>query len=171
MVATSPSMWSHSWSEVNSVVMNNPLAFIGVGNEGHGRDLQRQALAAHLGEDICAVGRKLRRQIAHRDRGIEARTKAAGGDLTDRLAGGGVREQQRAFAHRRAALRKQSDTAARRAFLKMGEYLFSARKSAGAGAAAAAALLHRPFQRALDRRGRGVDVVAVETQPGLEPQA
>ncbi len=35
----------------------------------------------------------------------------------------------------------------------------------------AAALLHRPFQRGFDRRGRLVDVVAIEAQPGLEPQA
>ena len=44
-------------------------------------------------------------------------------------------------------------------------------KAAGAGAAGAAALLHRPFQPALDRRRGGVDVVAVKAEAGLEPQA
>ena len=55
--------------------------------------------------------------------------------------------------------------------IEMSEDLFSAGKTAGAGAAGAAALLHRPFQRGLDRRGRGVDVVAVEAEPGFQPQA
>ncbi len=55
--------------------------------------------------------------------------------------------------------------------LKLRENLVRAGKTAGARAAGAAALLDRPFQRALDRRGRGVDVVAIEAKPGLEPQA
>ena len=130
-----------------------------------------QALAAHFRENLRAVGGKRCWQIAHRDRRIEARAEAARCDLADRLAGGGVREQQRAFAYRRAALGPQADAAARRAFFEVRENLLRAGKTARAGAAAAAALLHRPFQRALDRRRRGVDVVAIETEPGFQPQA
>ena len=112
-----------------------------------------------------------RRQIAHRDRRIEARAEAARGDLADRLGRSRIGKQQRAFAHRRAAFRPQADAAARRAFFELREDLFGAGKTAGARAAVAAALLHRPFQRAFDRRRRGVDVVAVKAKPGLEPQA
>ena len=112
-----------------------------------------------------------RRQIAHRDRRIEARAEAARGDRADRFGRSRVGKQRRAFAHRRAALRPQADAAARRAVLKLRENLVRAGKAAGARAAVAAALLDRPFQRGLDRRGRGVDVVAVEAKPGLEPQA
>ena len=61
-------------------------AFVSIGNEGHGGDAQRQALPAHFGEHLRAGGGERGRQIAHRDRRIEARAEAAGGDLADRLA-------------------------------------------------------------------------------------
>src|SRR3954454_5098109 len=125
MAATSPSMRSHSWSEVNSVVMKCPLAFIGVGYERHGCDLQRQALAAHFGEDLRARSRKRCRQIAHRDGGIEARAKAARGNLADGLGRRRIRKQAGAFAHRRATLGPQAHAAARRALFKLRENLFS----------------------------------------------
>src|SRR6476659_3771060 len=95
MVATSPSMRSHSWSDVNNVVMKLPLAFelalarlafVRVGNERHGCDLQRQALPANFGKNLRLVSGKRCRQITHRHRRIEARAEAAGGDLADRFA-------------------------------------------------------------------------------------
>src|SRR5438874_13012021 len=46
----------------------------------------------------------------------------------------------------------------------------SARKTAGPDAATTAALLDRPFQRAFDRRGGGVDIVAIEAKACLQPQ-
>src|SRR5260370_8326855 len=104
MVATSPSMRSHSWSEVNSIVMELPLAFIGIGNEGHACDLERQTLSAHFGEYGCADGGERRRQIAHRHRRTEARAKAAGRDLADGFGRAPVRKQRGAFPHRLAAL-------------------------------------------------------------------
>src|SRR6202012_3851786 len=78
---------------------------------------------------------------------------------------------RRAFAHRRAALRPQADTASRSAAVELRQDGIGAEETTGTGAAAATALLHRPFQRAFDRRRRGVDIVAVQTKPGLEPQA
>src|SRR5260370_34380701 len=78
-----------------------------------------------------------------------------------------VSEQRRAFAHRRAALGPQPDPAAWRAILKLSENFVGARKTADTRAALATAFLNRPFQRAFDRRGRGVDVVAIETKPCL----
>src|SRR5690348_3347738 len=96
MVATSPSMRSHSWSVVNNVVMRSPLAlgaflnsafasstFVSVGNEWHRRDHERQALAAHFGENFCADGSERDRQIAHRDRRIEDRAESARRHLAD----------------------------------------------------------------------------------------
>src|SRR5438128_411162 len=135
MVATSPSMRSHSWSEVNSVVMKLPLAFIGVGNEGHGCDQQRQALAAHFGKDLRAESRSRRRQIAHRDGSVEARAKTARGDLADGLGRRRIGKQAGAFAHRRAAFRPQANAAARRALFKLRENSFCTGETASACAA------------------------------------
>src|ERR1700743_542265 len=97
MVAISPSMRSHSWSEVNSVVMENPLAFadsafVSVGNEGHRRYLERQALPAQFGKYPAADCCMRRCQIAHRDRRIEARAKTTRSDRADLFSGCGVRE-------------------------------------------------------------------------------
>src|ERR1700722_9215194 len=53
---------------------------------------------------------------------------------------------------------------------ELSEERVRARKSAGPRAALAAALLNGPFQRALDRCRLEVEIVAVETKPGLKPQ-
>src|SRR6202043_2844287 len=82
-----------------------------------------------------------------------------------------VREYWRALAYRRTALGPQPDAAARGASLKLRQDLVRARKTAGARAAIAAALLNGPFQRAFHRRRGGVDIVAIQAKPGLEPQA
>src|SRR6478752_8951846 len=98
-VATSPSMASHSWSEVYSVVVIVlSSAFVGVFHERHGGDRERQPLAAHLGEQFCIERARCRGHVAHRDRRIQARAEAARGDLSDRLAAGVIRKQQRALA-------------------------------------------------------------------------
>src|SRR5260370_33830375 len=165
MVGTSPSMRSHSWSEVNSIVMELPLAFIGIGNEGHACDLERQTLSAHCGEYGCADGGERRRQIAYRNRRTEARAKAARSDLADGFGRARVRKQRCAFAHRRAAFRPQSGAAARRAFFELRENRVRAGEAARACAAMAAALLDRPFQRAPHPPPPGAARVAVNTQP------
>src|SRR5271170_7603481 len=103
MVATSPSMRSHSWSVVNSVVMTDPSAFIGVGNERHRRYLQRQALPAHFGKYESDWLGERRGQIAHGDRCIEAGAESTRSNRADLFGGGRVREQGCAFAHRGAA--------------------------------------------------------------------
>src|ERR1700678_660628 len=122
MVATSPSMRSHSWSEVYSVVMINPSAFtsstfVCVGNKGHGGDPQRQALSAQFGKYQSARGGMRGRQIAHRDRRVDAGAESARGDTADLHRGGGIREQRRAFAYGRAAFGLQPNAASRRALL------------------------------------------------------
>ena len=60
--------------------------------------------------------------------------------------------------------------APRRAFFELREDRVRAGKSAGTRAAFAAALLDRPFQRALDRRRLKVEIVAIEAKPGFQPQ-
>src|ERR1700678_3841375 len=99
MVATSPSLGSHSWSEVYSVVMINPSAFtsstfIGVGNKGHGSDPQWQSLAAQFGEYQFARRRVRGRQITHRDRRVDAGAEAARGNAADLHRGGGIGKQR-----------------------------------------------------------------------------
>ncbi len=125
-----------------------------------GRSLPRtiqQHRRARLGE--AAV------DVAHGERAVDGRAEATGGDGADRLAVG--RLHDRALARGRPPVGQDADAQARRAF---GEFLLDA---GGAREAAfrAAALLDRPGQASLDRRRGGVDVVAVEAEPGLEAQA
>src|SRR6185369_10903680 len=144
-VATSPSMASHSWSEVYSVVVIlKSSAFVGVFHEGHGGDRERQSLAAHLGEQAGAERAQCGGHVAHRDRRVQARAEAARCDRSDRRGGCRIRKQQRALAHRRAAFRAQADAAAAGTLIEMGEDLLGAGETTGAGAATATALLHRP---------------------------
>src|ERR1700722_2441510 len=97
MVATSPSMRSHSWSDVYSVVMIDPSAFtsstfISVGNKGHGGDPQRQALTTQFGKYQSACGGVRGRQVPHRDRSVDAGAEAARGDAANLFGGGRIRE-------------------------------------------------------------------------------
>src|ERR1700722_13699186 len=176
MVATSPSMRSHSWSDVYSVVMINPSAFtsstfVSVGNKGHGGDPQRQSLPAQFGKYQCTDGGVRSRQITHCDWRVDAGAESTRGDAADGLGGGCIGEQRRAFTHRRAAFGLQPDAAAPCAVLKLLQNDIGTRETARARAAMAAALLNRPLQRALNWRRRGVDVVAVKTESCLQPQA
>src|SRR5438034_6048126 len=113
MVATSPSMRSHSWSEVNSVVMMIlwllPSALVGVGNEGGGGDATREPLGPDLGENLRADGGERSGQIAHCDRRVQARAEPARRDRADLLGRGCICKQRRTLAHGGAALRLQAD--------------------------------------------------------------
>src|SRR3954452_23261555 len=161
-------MASHSWSEVYSVVVIlRSSAFVGVFHEGHGGDLQGKALAPHFCEQFCAERTQAGGHVAHRDRRIQARAEAARCDLSDRLASACISKQKRTLADGRAALSAQADAAPGRAIVEVREDLLGTRKTAGARTAGAAALLDRPFQRGLDRRGRGVDVMTIEAEPGF----
>src|SRR6202011_5812546 len=102
--------------------------------------------------------------VPHGDRRAEARAKAARGDRADRRAV--ARFDLRAFARRHAPLGPQSDAQAARAVAQLGEHALG---RPGA-ALPAPALLDRPGEAGFDRRGAGVDVVAVEAQPRFEPQ-
>src|SRR5919106_1985197 len=101
--------------------------------------------------------------IAHGDGAPERGGEATRGDLADSLPGDG---DLGALARDRLALGQQTDTLARRT---LGDLLLD---DGGAGEAAlqAAFLADAPQQARFDRRGRGVDVVAVEAETGLEAQ-
>jgi hypothetical protein len=58
----------------------------------------------------------------------------------------------------------------RQASVELRQHRVGAGEAAGARAARAAHLLHRPVQGGLDRRGGGVDVVAVQAQAGFQAQ-
>ena len=101
--------------------------------------------------------------VAHGDGAAERGREAARRDLADDLA---ADRDLRALARDRLALGQEADALARRA---LGDLLLDDR-GAGEAALHAALLADAPQQARLDRRGRGVDVVAVEAEAGLEAQ-
>src|SRR5262249_52918279 len=84
--------------------------------------------------------------------------------------GGGICKQPCAFAHRGASFRSEAHASRGCARSQLRQNLLGPGKTASPCAAVAAALLYGPFQRGLDRRRGGVDVVAVEAQPRPQPQ-
>ena len=149
--------------------------FVRVGNKRHGGDPQRQSLSAQLGEHQAS-----RRRVRRVGRYPIATGAATLGPKPPELTRcrpasdhrGRIGEQRRALAHRGASLRLQPDAGARRAVRKtLTRILPAPGKPPARAPAMAAALLDRPLQRRLDRRGGGIDIVAVETEPGLQPQA
>src|SRR4051812_21580444 len=101
--------------------------------------------------------------VTHGDGPPERRREAARGDLADHLA---AERDLRALARDRLALGQQADPLAPRAF---GDLLLDD-ISTGEAALCAALLADAPQQHRLDRRRRGVDVMAVEAEPGLQPE-
>src|SRR5882757_6913940 len=101
--------------------------------------------------------------ISHGDGAPERRSEAAGRDLADGLA---AERYVRALARDRLALGQQADPLARRA---VGDLLLDGR-GAGETALYPALLADAPQQARLDRRGRGVYVVAVEAETGFEAE-
>ena len=101
--------------------------------------------------------------ITHRDRMAQRGRETAAGDDTDL---GIAREYLSTFARRQAALERQADPLARRAFHNL------AIDALGTGVAtlSAAPLVDAEDQPGLDRAGLGREVVAVERQARFEPQ-
>src|SRR4029077_5454208 len=104
-----------------------------------------------------------RLDITHRDRPIDARPEAAGGDFADRRI---VQRDLGTLARGRAPFRLDADAQARR---PLRDFALDALR-AGKAAFRAPALLDRPGERGLDRRRARVDVVPVEAKPGFQPQ-
>src|SRR5205807_9715135 len=125
-------------------------------------DVRRDVLAAHDEHDRGLRFGEMAIDVSHRYRSADGRAEAAGRDLAYRRA---VRRAHlAALARRDAALRFEADPPPRRAVAQFGKHARGARKAAGFPPP----LLDRPGKPRLDRRGRGVDVVAIETKPGLE---
>src|SRR4249920_2878498 len=102
-------------------------------------------------------------EVAHGDGAAERGREAARRHLAHDLAG---ECDLRALARDRLAVGQKTDPLARRA---VGDLLLDDR-GAREAALLAAFLADAPQQAGLDRRGRGVDVVAVETEAGFEAQ-
>src|SRR5438477_205637 len=109
--------------------------------------------------------RRALERVVHGDHlAADRRAEAAGRDLADRRA---VRRPDLgALAGRDAALGLEADPRTGGTVAQFRKDARGARKAAGL----AAALLDRPGEPRLDRRGRRVDVVAVQAQPGLEAE-
>jgi hypothetical protein len=112
--------------------------------------------------------RRARRHVGHRDRLADARPTVP--LVTRPICDAGVVDEVRAFAHRHALEADEADPLDRRAVGELPAIALGAGIAAGALAAGPAHLLDRPGEAGLDRRGGGVDVVAVEAQARLEPQ-
>ena len=109
--------------------------------------------------------------IAHGDRRFQRRAKAARRDLANRIATLCPGIKHRPGAHRRPPLRRQPHTLACHALGHVSENPLRSRKAPGAIAARAAHLLDRPVQTGFHRRCARADVIAIQAQPSLQPQA
>src|SRR5262245_55996002 len=126
--------------------------------EGQRHHRRREGLAphhqVHARSGLAIAGG----DIAHGDGAVDARPEAARGHRADPLAQ--EREDLRALAGRRAAVRPDADAPTARALRQ----LPLDAPGAGETAVAAAALLDRPGEPRLDRARGLVDVVAVEAE-------
>ncbi len=126
-------------------------------------DGRGEAAAADLDRAGGAGGGRGGGEVGHRDWSPERRAEAAAGDQPGDFA---VDDDRGALAHRLAAVDREADAPAARAF---GE-LCEDDRGPGKAAVGAPPLRHREGQPGLDRGRVGGQVVAVERQPGLEPQ-
>ena len=127
-------------------------------------DPRRQGPAADEEDDLGAGRRPVRRDVAQGDRAADGGAEAAAGDAAERGAVG--RLDLGALARRRLALGQQPDQAAGRAVRELAQD----DRRTGEVPCLAAAFRDRPGEAGLDRSRGGVDVVAVQRQPGLEAQ-
>src|SRR5262245_26757644 len=128
------------------------------GQRHHARGPRR---AAHHQRDRRADLGLRARDIAHSDRAIDAGAEAAARDLPDDGATGIV--DFRAVARGRAALGLDAHPRARGALAELAQDHVGAHKAA----TLAPALAESEAEIGLEGRGRRVDVVAVEAEPGL----
>src|SRR5262249_15671069 len=109
-------MRSHSWSSVNfniAIGLRGSVAFVAMGNERQVTNSQRNALAAHLGENPLTGRYNLVVDRAHRVRRLRGRRKAAGGDQADGIRRDPTRVEVGAAPHGRAPLGLHPNTAPR----------------------------------------------------------
>src|SRR5262245_42130783 len=175
-VPTSPSIRSHSWSSVNVNIAIDlrgsiSVAFVAMRDERQIADPQRNAFSAYFAKNSFTGRRRVRVDVAHRNRRLHARSEAPGRDDANRARRNLVRVEFRAAAHRHAILDFQSDTAAWRAVRQLAQNDVCAGKSARARSTGAADFRDRPFERSHHRRRCWIEIGTVETQPSFQPQA
>mmetsp|Transcript_22506 Transcript_22506/g.59138 ORF Transcript_22506/g.59138 Transcript_22506/m.59138 type:complete len:468 (-) Transcript_22506:27-1430(-) len=141
-------------------------AVVALRHEGHLGDRDLLRLLAHRHLQLGAHLVELGLDVAHADALLEARAeRAASDDAHDRPVGA---EDLGALARRRACVDDEAGAlAARRLVLQFGQNPLGADKAGGVGSPR---LGDAPEQRALDGRGRVVQVVAVEAEAGLEAE-
>src|SRR6185503_7585706 len=97
------------------------------------------ALATEFGEERCIGGSSGGSHVTHCNRRIDARTKPAGSDDSDRIGRCIVRKQPRPVPDRRAPLRTQANAPTRRAIFELIENPVGARETAWASTVGSAA--------------------------------
>ncbi len=167
-VTVPPSRRTHSWSLVNRVCGHPgaPTWRSAWGRRG-GRRLAPGAGLPRTSRPIGgAGGGEVAADVAHGDRRAERGREAAGGDA----AGGGA-VRRRGPGSARGPGRAPSGRMPTRS--RVGPCWSWSRIGAAPGKppSCAAALADGPGEVGLDRGGQLVDVVAVEAEPGLEPEA
>src|SRR4029077_3340367 len=115
-------------------------------NERQVTNSQRNALAAHFGENPLTGRYMIFVDVAHCDRRLRSRRKAAGRGQADGVRRNLIRVEVGAAPHRRAILDLQSDTAARRALGKLPQNGPCTEKSAHTRPADATDSWNRPFK-------------------------
>ena len=132
--------------------------------ERHFHDLRGERFAAHHQLDLGADGRVARLDIAHCNRAIHRRAESARRDAADLRAA--RIENFRPLPRRCATLGQDADALTFRAVREFGSDARRTRIST----ALAPSLLNAPGEIGFDRRGRRVDVVAVEAQARFEAE-
>src|SRR5690606_22929126 len=134
-------------------------------NEGERGDVDWNLRAAHVCKKSCAGLCQRCGHIAHRDRVAGRGTEAAGCDFADLVAG--IIRQHRTSAHRLSAFGLEADAFALRAFFDDGAQRLGADENSGG----AQVLRDRPEQARASRIDAGSEVLSVQAQPGLQPEA
>ena len=134
-----------------------------MGNEGHGSDRNRDKLATNIGGQHRADFGKFCSDKPHGNRRTHARRKSARGNDTHLLV---ASIDERAFAHRLAALYGKANALPWRA---IGEVIQNA-FGAGEAALFPAALGNGESQIAFNRVCRAIKIMSVERQSRFQPQ-
>lgn len=134
-------------------------------------DPHRKTLITNLGKQagagVCQAGF----DITHRDRRADRHPKSAGGHGTGRLFAVLGLVQHRAFAHRCAAFRSQTDASAHRSLDELFKNGLAAEEPAGARTFRPSRFADAPTEPGFDRCCRLIEIGAVEAEAGFEAQA
>lgn len=127
-------------------------------------NVQRNAIASHVGKNLGPDRGEILADIAHRDRITSRGSKAARCYDTNRVAGG--IDQDRIGAHRLTAIGPEAHALAPGAL----GHLVEKRRGANETGLFADRLGNRPGQTGIDRIDLRSDIMSMQAQPGFQPQ-